>query len=182
MVLTLVLTLLMMVGLFLLLFSVVVFIKDKRFFKPAPKDVYEAINEHKDAKKGIGYALAFLALILLIGSLFYGAYDGIKNDFSYLDFIIRFLIMLYGLEIFDIVVLDFIIFHHTHFYQHFYPETINCVGYKKIGYNYKTHLIFIFCILPLCAALSGICLVIKTSASLNEVTTTLNMFLSFFVK
>lgn len=48
MILTLFLSSIMMAGLFLLLLAGVGFIQDKKFFTPAPKAVYEAVEENQN--------------------------------------------------------------------------------------------------------------------------------------
>ena len=149
MVLTLILSLIMMAGLFLLLFSVVAFIQDKRFFKSAPKDIFDAIKPHEERFKGahiVGWILFAAALILLIGPIACAIYDGIKNKFDYGSLFARLLLMLLLLEIFDILFFDLFLLCHSSFYQHYYPETKGCDGFHSFGFNRKSHILtFVFC-------------------------------------
>ena len=55
MLMTLLLSLMLMAGLFLMLFAGVVFIQDKRLFTSAPKDVWQAIKPHPETEGCAGF-------------------------------------------------------------------------------------------------------------------------------
>lgn len=110
MIVTILLALMMMLGLFLMLWSGVGFIQDKRFFSSAPKEVCAAVQpkpERFRAMHALGWGLAALSLLLMGGALFLGEWNGIRNDFGFWQFFFRFLIMLWGLEAFDILFFVF---------------------------------------------------------------------------
>ena len=109
---TIIATIMIMVGYFLLLYSVVGFIQDKKFFSSAPKENLAVIPEKKERFRGahiIGGFIAAIAILLFIGALILGIWDGVRNDFSFLKFFVRFLIMLYVMEIYDIVFFDWVL-------------------------------------------------------------------------
>ena len=68
------------------------------------------IPERKERFRGahaIGWVLAATALLMFIGALALGIlWDGVKNGFGFPAFFVRFLIMLYGMEVYDIVFFD----------------------------------------------------------------------------
>ncbi len=164
MILTLILSLIMMVGYFLILFGAVAFIQNKKFFKSAPKDIYEAILEHEERFKGahlLGYLILFVGVILLLGPMVIGVLDGIHNDFSLFQFMLRFLTMLILLELFDIFFFDLFLLCHSSFYQYYYPETKGCEGFKHFGFNWKSHLITTIIYIIIGVGLSFICMAIK---------------------
>ncbi len=68
------------------------------------------------------------------------------------------LVMLYLWKAFDIVCLDWLLLTKSHFFQHFYPETEGCAGYRSFGFNRKGQLIRIAVFPFAAAALSGICM------------------------
>ena len=70
----------------------------------------------------------------------YGAYDGLKNGYSFLQFFVRFLMMLWLMKAFDIIFIDYYILSKSHFFQHYFPETEGCAGYKQFGFNRKEQL------------------------------------------
>ncbi len=140
---TLFLTLLMMAGLLLLLWGAVGFVQDKRFFTSAPKEIQEAVLPKPERFKGqhiLGWAMLILALAMMVGAVILGAWDGIRNDFSFGQFFVRNLIILWGMKVFDIAVFDWYLLCHSNFFPHYFPEVKSIVGPHLFGYNWKTHL------------------------------------------
>ena len=140
---TLFLTLLMMAGLLLLLWGAVGFVQDKRFFTSAPKEIQEAVLPKPERFKGqhiLGWAMLILALAMMVGAVIFGAWDGISNGFSFGQFFVRNLIMLWGMKAFDIAVFDWCLLCHSNFFPHYFPEVKSIVGPHLFGYNWKTHL------------------------------------------
>jgi hypothetical protein len=144
MVVTLFLSLVLIVSLIVMLLSTVILVQDKRLFTTAPKDIQAAAKEHPERFPGaraLGWVLIVLSVAAMLGAFVYGAYDGVKNGFTFLQFFLRFIIMLYLWKAFDIVCLDWLLLTKTHFFQHFYPETEGCAGYSQFGFNRKGQLI-----------------------------------------
>lgn len=161
---TLILSLIMMAALFLLLFTAVALIQDKKFFTTAPKDIQNVILEHEERfpyQRVFGRKLAIISLCILAFSLFYAGYDGLKNGFAFKDFFFRYLLMLYLLKAFDIIFFDWYLLTKSHFFQHYYPETEGCKGYHSFGFNRKEQLIKIV-LFPFVALLAAwICMRFK---------------------
>lgn len=123
-----------------------------------PDDVKEKAREHKPPFKSapvIGWILIVLAFGGFIGTFIYGGWDGINKGYSYAQFLVRFLIMLYGMKAFDILFFDYFILTKTHFFQHFFPETEGCAGWKQFGYNRKEQIKKVIMMLP-CAAVNAL--------------------------
>lgn len=152
-------------GILLMLYAGVAFIQDKKYFTSAPKDIQEAIQVHEERFKGahaLGWILMILACVMIFGSVIYAAYDGIHKGFSFTQFFIRFLIMLDGYKIWDMIFLDWFLLTKSHFYQHYYPETEGCESFKHTGFNTKSQLLKLFVIFPLVSlVLAGICMLIE---------------------
>lgn len=122
---TLLLTLVCIAGVFLMLFAAIAFIQDKKFFGTAPKDVQEKVRDHEERFPGmhiLGYVLCIAAVTMILASTFIAAWDGIKRNYGFLQFFIRFLIMLEGYKIWDILFLDNYLLTKSNFFQHYYPE------------------------------------------------------------
>lgn len=133
----------MMAGLLLLLWGAVGFVQDKRFFTSAPKEIQEAVLPKPERFKGqhiLGWAMLILALAMMVGAVILGAWDGIRNDFSFGQFFVRNLIMLWGMKVFDIAVFDWYLLCHSNFFPHYFPKVKSIVGPHLFGYNWKTHL------------------------------------------
>ncbi|MBQ6293917.1 MAG: hypothetical protein IJK77_08625 [Lachnospiraceae bacterium] len=78
-----------------------------------------------------------IAILMMVGAFLYGGYDGIQKGFSFWQFFLRFLVMLYLWKAFDIICLDWLLLTRSHFFQRYYPETEGCAGYHQFGFNRK---------------------------------------------
>lgn len=163
MLLTILLSVMMMAGLFLMLLGGVGFIQDKRFFSSAPKEVYDAVPDQKPERFPgqhlLGWIMIVLSFLLMGGAVFLGAWDGIRNGFGFWQFFLRFTVMLLGLKAFDIGFFDWFLLCNAglNFFPHFYPEVKAVLGRYLFGYNWKTHLSHVLLGIPLCALLAWIC-------------------------
>ena len=149
-----------MAAYFLILYAGVAWIQDKRFFSSAPKENLAAIPDKKERFRGahaIGWMIAVFAILLFVGAAALAIGDGIKNHFSYWQFLARFMILLYGMEIYDILFFDWVLLCHSNFFPRFYPELKGIVGPQQFGYNKKAHLIHFAVYIPICAILAGVC-------------------------
>lgn len=155
---TLMLSLALMAALFLLILVAVALVKDRRFFKSAPKDIQAAALEHEEPFRGakiIGWTLLVIIVLIFPAAFLYGAWDGLRHDFTFWQFAGRFLAMLYLMKAFDIIFLDWFLLSRSNFFQHFYPETKGCAGYHQFGFNRREQLarIVIFPFIALLLAL-----------------------------
>ena len=60
--------------------------------------------------------------------------------------------MLYLWKAFDIICLDWLLLTRSRFFQHYYPETEGCEGYRQFGFNRKEQLVRIL-VFPFIATL-----------------------------
>lgn len=163
MLITLLLSFLMMLGLFLLLLGGVGFVQNYSFFSSAPKEVRDAVPKTKPERfKGqhiVGWIIIIFAFAFMGGAIVLGAWDGIRNDFSFWQFFLRFFIMLILLKAFDIGFFDWFLLCNVgfNFFPSFYPECNPVLGHYLFGYNWKTHLAHVICFFPSVALLSWIC-------------------------
>ena len=158
MLLTLLLALVFILAVCALLCATVVLIQDRRFFTTAPKDIQAAAIEHPERFPGahaLGWVLAIISMLLMIGAFVCGGYDGVRNGFTFWRHFFRFAVMLYLWKAFDIVCLDWLLLTRSHFFQHFYPETEGCAGYRQFGFNRKEQLIRL-AVFPFAAALTAL--------------------------
>ena len=103
----------------------------------------------------IAIGIVKLAYFLVL----YGAVGFIqdKRFFGFAQFFVRFLIVLYGMEIYDILFFDWMLLCHSNFFPHFYPELKGVTGLHMFGYNAKSHIRHFIIYLPASAAAAGIC-------------------------
>ena len=157
---TFLLSVIMMAGLFLMLYSGVGLIQDKRFFTSAPLEVQNAVTDHSERFKGahaLGWILTAVSVGMLVGAPVYACYDGLRNGYSFMQIFVRLLIMLWGLKAFDIIVFDWILLCNSGFFPHFYPEVKEVLGPHLFGYNRKEHLTHIILSVPVSLILAAIC-------------------------
>ena len=137
---TFILSLILMAALFLMLYAAVALVQSKKLFGSAPKDIQAAVATHKERFPGarlLGWKLLIIAVLAFPGAFLYGALDGIQKNYSLWMFFARFLTMLYLEKAFDIIFLDWFLLTKSHFFQHYYPETEGCAGYRQFGFNRK---------------------------------------------
>lgn len=158
---TILATLLMMLAYFLVLYGAVGFIQDKRFFGSAPKENLAAIPDKKERFRGahvIGWGIESVAVLLFAGAAVLSVWDGIRNGFRFWNYFVRFLVMLYRLEIYDILFFDWVLLCHSNFFPHFYPELKGIVGPHMFGYNKQQHMTHFILYIPACAVLAWACM------------------------
>lgn len=147
-----------------MLFSAVAFIQDKRFFGTAPKDVQEKVMVHEERFPGmhiLGYFICITAVAMIAGSVVIAAWNGVKKDYGFLQFFIRFLVMLEGYKIWDMLFLDKYLLTKSNFFQHYYPEIGECKSLKEFGFNFKEQLLKLLVIFPAVSlVIAGLCVLI----------------------
>ncbi|MCR5796148.1 MAG: hypothetical protein K6G61_12475 [Solobacterium sp.] len=154
---TLTLTLLLCVILFVMIWAAAYFYPWERLLDFFPEDIREKALQHEPpfpAAPVIGRLCMVLCMLGFIGVMAYGGWDGIRNGFTFGQFLTRFLILLFGVKAFDIIVLDYFLLTKTQFFQHYIPETRGCAGYHNFGFNRKEQLKQIV-ILPFAALLGA---------------------------
>ena len=140
---TLILTLIMCALLFLMIWSAVYFYPWTGLLRFMPEDVREKALTHKPPFRGApvcGWACMILCLLGFVGVIVYGGRDGVQKGYSFAQFLVRFLIILFGVKAFDIIGLDYFMLTKTQFVQHYLPETKDCAGYRDFGFNRKAQL------------------------------------------
>lgn len=97
------------------------------------------------------------AIVMFAGAFVLAALDGVRRNFDFWKFFARFLLLLYGMEIYDIVFFDWVLLCHSNFFPHFYPELKGIGGPHQFGYNRKTHAVHFAAYLPISAAAAWLC-------------------------
>ncbi len=163
MIFTLLSSVMLMAGLFLMLWAEVGFIQEKRFASSAPPEVLAVLPDFKPERfRGqhiVGWAMIVLSFALILGAIVLSARDGIKNGFGFAQFFTRFIIMLLALKAFDILFFDWFLLCNKglNFFTHYYPEAESALGTYLFAYNWKSHLAQIALCFAVSAVLAWIC-------------------------
>ena len=160
---TIALSVIMMAGLFLMLWGAVGFVQNQRFFTSAPKEIQDALQPKHERFRGqhlVGWIMLILSLTLMGGALIFGGYDGIRHGFHYWQFFVRFTAMLLLLKAFDILFFDWYLLCRSGFFTRYYPETKALCGPHLFGYNRKSHTVQIAIMILGSMLLAWICTVI----------------------
>ena len=126
--------------LFLCIWGVTVTMPTGLLVKNFPEDVQESLRPRIESlpmspKRILGWIILILLLAGYIGLFIIGGMDGKKHGFTFLQFFARFFTIGAVIKAFDIICLDYFLLTKTHFFQHFFPETEGCAGWKDFGYN-----------------------------------------------
>ncbi len=147
MLITILLTLCNIILLCLMILTATVFMPYRGLAKNFPKDVQEALKARLDeiekqpkAPRIFGGILIIITCLLFVGVFIWGGVEGMHHDFTYSQYLLRFLIISFGTKAFDIIVLDYFLLTKTNFFQNFFPETKGCAGWQQFGYNRKQQL------------------------------------------
>ena len=124
---TLLASFLVMAAYFLLLYAGVGLIQEKEFFSSAPREVFAAVPERKAERfRGahiLGWCLGILAMLLFLGAAVLAAWDGVRNGVTFGAFFARYLVILYFMEVYDILFFDWVLLCHSNFFPHFSPRS-----------------------------------------------------------
>ena len=142
MVLTFILSVTGCILLFLCICGVTITLPAGSLIQYFPEDVQEKLrprieNLPMSPKRILGWVILILLLAGYIGLFIIGGMDGKKHGFTFLQFFARFFMIGAVIKAFDIICLDYFLLTKTHFFQHFFPETEGCSGWKNFGYNRK---------------------------------------------
>ena len=149
----------MMAGLFMLLWGGVGFIQDKKFFSSAPKEAIEVtpdyMPERFSGQHVVGYIMVTIAFALMGGAVVIGAWNGIKNDFTFWQFFLRFVSIFTIYKAYDMIFFDWFLLCKFRFFQHYFPETEPALSDRKYGFNIKSQLLKLLVIFPAASALAA---------------------------
>ncbi len=135
------------------------FIQDKKFFSSAPKEIQAVIGprpkELFPGARAVGWALFTIGLLLASGVVVIAIWDGFRNDFSFGQFFLRFLIITTVYKLCDMVLVDDFLLLKSGFFQYYYPETGPVMKNRKYGFNLKSQLLKLLVIFPAVSALTA---------------------------
>ena len=143
----------------IMLLSAVAFIQDKKFFSSAPKEAQDAVHPRQEelfyGARTIGWTLMIFSLLMILGVGVVSIWDGIRSDFTFFQFFLRFIHIFTIYKLYDMICFDYFLLMKYKFFQHYYPELETVYANRKYGYNIKSQLLKLLFIFPAASALAA---------------------------
>ena len=143
----------------LMLLSAVAFIQDKKFFSSAPKEAQKVLLPREGelfyGARTIGWTLMMFSILMILGVGVISIWDGFRNNFTFWQFFMRFVIIFTVYKLYDMICFDYFLLMKFHFFQYYYPEVASVYPLKKYGYNIKSQLLKLLIIFPAASALAA---------------------------
>ena len=159
MVLTVFLAIVFCAAMALMLISAVAFIQDNKFFSSAPKEAREVLIQRDHelfyGARAIGWTLFIISILMILGVGVIAVWDGFRNEFTFRQFFLRFVLILTIYKICDMALIDNFLLLKFHFFQYYYPEAEHVMEERKYGFNIKSQLLKLLVIFPAGSALAA---------------------------
>jgi len=145
----------------MMLLAAVAFIQKKEFFSSAPKEAQEAILPREQelfyGARAIGWTLMVFSLLMIVGALVAAVWDGFRNEFSFSQFFVRFLLIFTIYKVYDMICFDYFLLMKFHFFQFYYPEVESVYSDpdRKYGFNLRSQLLKLLVMFPAVSALAA---------------------------
>ncbi len=143
----------------LMLLSAVAFIQDKKFFSSAPKEAQKVLLPREGelfyGARTIGWTLMMFSILMILGVGVISIWDGFRNNFTFWQFFMRFVIIFTIYKLYDMICFDYFLLMKFHFFQYYYPEVGSVYPLKKYGYNIKSQLLKLLIVFPAASALAA---------------------------
>ncbi|MDO4988939.1 MAG: hypothetical protein Q4E45_00375 [Eubacteriales bacterium] len=110
----------------------------KLFMRFLPQDIRDAARDHPDPPKErriLGYLLTAVLAAAYVGGFFLIGADALRHGCGYWRIFGRYMLVLYGYKIFDILVQDQYIVIKKKYFLRFFPETAGCKSWDDRSFN-----------------------------------------------
>ncbi len=159
MILTIFLAIVFCVAVTLMMISAVAFIQDKKMFSSAPKEAREVIIPREKelfyGARAIGWVLMVLSFLMILGVIVVSIWDGISNDYSFIQFFVRFLLIFTIYKGYDMIFFDYYMLLKYHFFQYYFPEVESVFSNRKYGFNLISQLLKLLVVFPAVSAIAA---------------------------
>ena len=150
----------------LMMLAGVAFIQDTKMFSSAPKEFQKVLKPREKelfyGARAIGWLLLVFSVVMIVGALGVAVWDGLRSDYSFHQFFIRFILIFTVYKLFDMICLDYFLLMKFHFFQFYFPEIESVSQGRKYGFNIKSQLFKLLILFPAISALAAwICTLFK---------------------
>ena len=143
----------------LLLVSAVAFVQDTRLFSSAPKEARKLLKPRKEelfhGAWTIGRVMMILSVLMILGVGVLSIWDGLRSDYSFRQFFLRFVLIFTIYKLYDMICFDYYLLCKFRFFQFYYPEVEEVYRNRKYGYNLKSQLLKLLLVFPAASALAA---------------------------
>ena len=141
----------------LMMFAAVAFIQDKKMFSSAPKEFRDVIKPREKelfyGARTIGWILMGLSLLMIVGSFLIAIWDGLRCEYSFWQFFMRFSLLFTIYKAYDMIFFDYFLLLKFHFFQFYFPEIESVSRGRTYGFNLKSQLLKLLIVFPAISAL-----------------------------
>ena len=143
----------------LLLISAVTLIQNEKFMSSAPKEALELLKPRPDevfyGARTMGWVIMAISIAMILGIGVISIWDGFRNDFTFGQFFLRFVLIFTIYKVYDMTFFDWYLLCRSRFFQFYYPEVAPVYNGRKYGYNLKSQLLKLLVIFPAASALAA---------------------------
>ena len=143
----------------LLLVSAAAFVQDTRLFSSAPKEARKLLKPRKEelfhGARTMGWVMMIISVLMILGVGVISIWDGLRSDYSFWQFFLRFVLIFTIYKAYDMVFFDWFLLCRFRFFQHYYPETAPALQDRRYGFNLKSQLLKLLIIFPAVAAIAA---------------------------
>ena len=159
MLLTLFLALVFCGAITLLLVSAIAFVQDTRLFSSAPREARALLKPRKEelfhGARTMGWVMMIISALMILGVGVISIRDGLRSDYTFLQFFLRFVLIFTIYKAYDMVFFDWFLLCRFRFFQHYYPETAPALQDRRYGFNLKSQLLKLLIIFPAASAIAA---------------------------
>ena len=159
MLLTLFLALVFCGAITLLLVSAIAFVQDTRLFSSAPREARALLKPRKEelfhGARTMGWVMMIISVLMILGVGVISICDGLRSDYTFLQFFLRFVLIFTIYKAYDMVFFDWFLLCRFRFFQHYYPETAPALKDRRYGFNLKSQLLKLLIIFPAASAIAA---------------------------
>ena len=125
-----------------------------------PEDIQKMVREMPDQPKWknvLGVLLFIFIVLGILGIFFWAGWDAVHTDMTFGQVFLRFVIMLEGYKLIDIIFFDYLMLTKMHFIEKKYPALKGAKGFDSFGFNVKSQIRDIVIFPLISVVLAAIC-------------------------
>lgn len=133
----------------------------KLFMRFLPQDIRDAAKDHPDPPKErriLGYLLTAVFAVAFVGGIVLIGADALRHSCGFRQIVGRYMLLLYGYKVFDILVQDQYLVIKKKYFLRFFPETRDCKSWDDRSFNKSNQLKRLIAFPFVCALMAWITL------------------------